>query len=224
MYGNTLGDFTTLLRHIYIDESGDLGEKGTEHLVLAALVVDKPPELDRIIKNMRRNKFKKELKKANEIKANSSSEKVRKHMLEQLTKVTNAKVFYIVLKKSMITSTFLKGNKHKLYNYVAGDLAGKILLNTYNQSIALTIKIDKSKGKQFLIEDFNSYFVNHLKIKENNIVKIDISHSYSHAWAGLQFADCLSWACFQAYEHNNHDYLDIIKIEKILSVVWKDEK
>ena len=52
-------------RYIYIDESGDLGTKeGSSHfLILTALIVDKPEELNRIIKNMRRNKFKKELKK-----------------------------------------------------------------------------------------------------------------------------------------------------------------
>ena len=50
-------------KYMYIDESGDLGTKqgSSKFLVLSALVVDDPRELDRIIKNMRRNKFKKEL-------------------------------------------------------------------------------------------------------------------------------------------------------------------
>ena len=50
-------------KYMYIDESGDLGIKGSKYLVLSALLVDKPEYLDRIIKNMRRNKFKKQLKK-----------------------------------------------------------------------------------------------------------------------------------------------------------------
>jgi len=58
---------------MYIDESGDLGLKGSKYLVLSALMIDNPKELKRIVKNMRRNKFKKELKKAIEIKANKSS-------------------------------------------------------------------------------------------------------------------------------------------------------
>lgn len=65
------------MRYMFLDESGDLGLKGSNYLVIAALVVKKPKRLDKIIKNMRRNKFKKELKKAQEIRANKSSQAVR---------------------------------------------------------------------------------------------------------------------------------------------------
>src|SRR3972149_12304319 len=144
-----------MLRHMYIDESGDLGEKGSQYMVLAALFVDEPRSLDRIIKNMRRNKFKKELKKAIEIKADKSSDPVIKNMLQKLNDVEGARVFYIVLEKKKIFSDFLKNDKHKLYNYVAGKLARNIILN----NVDINIKIDKSKGKQMLREDFNAYFM-----------------------------------------------------------------
>lgn len=193
---------------MYLDESGDLG-KQSRYLIISALMVDNPADLQRIIKNMRRYKFKKELKKAVEIKANSSSDAVIKYMLEKLNSVKGSKVFYMILEKKKTYSEFLKTNKNKLYNYVAGKLAKNIIL----EELDLEIKIDKSKGKQLLQSDFNNYFC--LKIREkSNIRKININHSYSHSWEGLQFADILSWALFQKFEHGNNEYIDILKIEK----------
>nr|WP_129582640.1 DUF3800 domain-containing protein [Methanolobus psychrotolerans] len=66
--------------YMYIDESGDLGSQ-SKYLILSALVVKDESSLDRIIKNMRRNKFKRELSKAKEIKANSSSPELISFML-----------------------------------------------------------------------------------------------------------------------------------------------
>ena len=202
-------------RYIYIDESGDLGEKGSKCMVLAELFVDDSRQLDRIIKNMRRNKFKKELRKAMEIKADKSSGAVRRHMLEKLNDIKGAKIFYIVLEKKKLFSKFLKNDKHKLYNYVAGKLARNITLD----EMELHIRIDKSKGKQILREDFNDYFEKRLKEKSSSL-RVKIDHSYSHSWSGLQFADILAWSCFQKFEHNNNEYIDLIKLEQEVYHVW----
>ena len=53
-----------MYNYMYIDESGDLGEKEgcSKHIVISALLIDNPAPLERIIKNMRRHKFKKELR------------------------------------------------------------------------------------------------------------------------------------------------------------------
>ena len=203
-----------MFKYMYIDESGDLG-KGSEYLILSALLVDNPKTLDRIIKNLRRHKFRKELKKANEIKANKSSADLIIEMLKKLNEIKGAKVFYIILEKKKIFSDFLKKDKHKLYNYVAGKLARNIALN----KVDVEIKIDRSKGKQLLQEDFNQYFLNNLK-ENSNLLKAEIEHSYSHAWSGLQFADILAWACFQKFEHKDSTYTDLIKIETEVYHVW----
>src|SRR3989344_3613745 len=86
-------------KYMFIDESGDLGfkESSSKFLVISCLMVEDPRELDRIIKNMRRNKFKKELKKASEIKANKSSEEVISFMLEKLNSVNNVKFSIVIL-------------------------------------------------------------------------------------------------------------------------------
>jgi hypothetical protein len=204
-----------MIKYVFMDESGDLGMEGSEYLVLSALVVDNPRELDRIIKNMRRNKFKKELHKANEIKANKSSKKLIRHMLVEINKVTGAKICYIVLEKKKLFSYYLKHDKHKLYNYVAGKLARHLSLD----NVDVELRIDKSKGKQLLQEDFNEYFIKNLK-DSSRTGNVDIYHSYSHSWSGLQFADIISWACFKKFEHSNSEYVDIIKIMQDVYHVW----
>ncbi|MFZ2456540.1 MAG: DUF3800 domain-containing protein [Candidatus Altiarchaeia archaeon] len=132
-------------------------------------------------------KKKKQLKKACEIKANKSSPDVINHFLNKLNDVPDARIIYIVLEKKKVFSRYLQENKHKLYNYVAGNLARYLELEDDH----LIVRIDKSKGKQMLQEDFNTYFENNLK-QNSNVARIEIHHSYSQSWEGLQFADLLS--------------------------------
>jgi hypothetical protein len=192
-----------------------MGSGGSKYLVLSALIIEDYSSLDRMIKNMRRHKFRKELHKASEIKANRSSDELRRYMLKKLNKAKNVRVLYIVLEKKKLYSEFLKNNKHKLYNYVAGKLARQIILDNVNVEII----IDKSKGKQILREDFNNYFLRSLN-ERSTINKATVHHSYSHSWAGLQFTDMLAWACFQKFEHNNSEFIDFVQLEKEVYHVW----
>lgn len=198
---------------IFIDESGDLGMTGSKYFVLSALIVNDFAFLQRAIKNMRRYKFQKELRKAQEIKATRSSAQIIKYMLFKLNEDQKAKVFYIVLEKKKIVSEYLRNNKDKLYNYVAGKLAKNLNL----PDSIIEIRIDRSKGNQLPQYDFNNYFL--MKLKPND-TQPKIFHSYSHAWPGLQFADILAWAAFQKFEHRNSEYLDILKIEQEAYHIW----
>jgi len=199
---------------MFIDESGDLG-KQSKYFVLAALTVADTLPLDRIIKNMRRNKFKKQLKGVKEIKANSSSAELIKYTLRQLNTIPDAKVSYIILEKQKCYSSYLLSDKHKLYNFVAGKLAEHIILD----NVDLVVRIDKSKGKQILRDDFNNYFEK--KLNGNSKLKnIEIYHSYSHAWNGIQFADVLAWSKFQKVEHKKHEFMDMLEIKREVYRVW----
>jgi len=202
-----------MFAYIYIDESGDLRLEGSKHLILAALVVNDYKPLDRILKKMRRDKFVKELEGTCEIKANKSSEEVRVYMLEKLNSIKEARIFYMVLEKRKVFSEYLKNDKNKLYNFVAGKLAKNLPM----EKGKISIKIDKSKGNQMLREDFNSYFMKNVNQTDNTIT---IEHSYSHAWSGLQFADLLAWSCYRKFEYADSKYLDRITIEKEVYLVW----
>ncbi len=204
-----------MVRYLFIDESGDLGREGSRYLVLSCLIVSDEKPLERIIKNARRHTFKKQLRKACEIKANKSSPDVIKHLLTKLNSVPDARIVYVVLEKKKVLSRYLQDNKHKLYNYVAGKLARYLEL----EDDQVIMRIDKSKGRQMLQEDFNAYFENNLK-QNSKVAKIEIYHSYSQNWEGLQFADLLAWACFQKFERGNDEYIDLITLESEIFHVW----
>lgn len=202
---------------MFIDESGDLGfsEKSCRYFIISALIFKDLKQADRFIKNIRRNKFKKELKKANELKANNSSNNLRIHILKKINQLDSVEIFHIILDKKEVKSNFLKDNKHKLYNFVAGKLAKNILLN----NLDLEIIIDKSKGKSFLINDFNNYFQKNLFLKSSNF-SCKISHNYSHNFSGLQLVDFLAWSVFRKYEYNDSKFNDNIEVEQEIYSVW----
>jgi hypothetical protein len=205
-----------MLSYMYIDESGDLGENHgcSKYMVITALLVKNPSFLDRIIKNMRRNKFKKQLKVFNELKGNNLKKEIIIYALKKLSHIQNLQIFHIILEKEKIKSSFLLENKHKLYNFVAGKLAKNIIL----EQTDVEVLIDKSKGKQALRDDFDNYFRNCLREK-SSIFKINIKHAYSHAWSGLQFADLLAWSAYQKVNNNNSEYIDIIPNQEV-TFVW----
>ncbi|SCG86914.1 putative protein (plasmid) [Methanobacterium congolense] len=191
---------------MFLDESGDLGPKGSKYFVIAALAVEDPKKLDRIIKNMRRNKFKKELKGSHEIKANSSSTAVKEYMIKKLNKVPNATIYCIIFNKEHYLSNSKNYmDKNELYDCVAGALAREITLRDNT-----IIRIDKSKGKQFLRKRFDSYFKKNLN---TNNRKVEIYHSESHAWSGLQFADIIAGSYFQKFEHDDGICVDLLDIK-----------
>ncbi len=199
---------SVVLKYMYIDESGDLGfsSSSSNVLVISALLVDDKSLLDRIIKNMRRNKFRKELKSAMEIKANKSSPDLRKYMIAKLSETPGTVTFHTTLLKKLLTSGYLIDHKEKLYNFIAGKLATNI--NLYECD--LEIRIDKSKGKQLLRDDFNQYFERHLR-DNSDIGKVMIHHSLSHSFSGLQFADLLAWSVYQKEERNITEYVELFR-------------
>ena len=205
-----------MVTYIYIDESGDLGVRGSRWLILCALLVDDFRPLDRIIKRMRRHKFSKALKGVTEIKAHSSSAELITHMLIKLADVRGARAVFLAFDKKNLFSEYLRTHKHKLYDHVAGKLAQQLLLDDFT----VEIHIDKSKGKQFLQQDFNRCFLKNLH-PSSKLQKVALHHSHSHSWSGLQFADVLAWSCFQKLECNRPRYFDLIRINKELILYGK---
>ncbi len=206
------------MNYVFIDESGNLG-KQDRFFVIVALVVDDCKVLDNIVKNARRNKFKRELGKAKEIKANKSSSKLISYILQKLN-IVNIKIFGVVLDKSVIKSDYLLNDKNKLYNFVSGKLMQTLCLNKDSD---VEIRLDKSKGKQILRDDFNQYVLRQLR-ELGHLGKINLNHSYSHSWSGLQIADIVSWSVFQKYEREDSKYFNILKNNPKIEFVWSGNK
>ncbi len=210
-------------QYIYIDESGDLGlsERSSRVLVISALITDEPQQLDRIIKNARRYKFSKELRKAKEIKFNKSSHELIEYLIMKLNETIGCQGIHCILDKGKLYSKYLRGDKHRLYNFVAGSLASAIILESDN----VEVRVDESKGKQFLRDDFNRYFEQKLRMG-SNIGKISISHNYSENFSGVQFADILSGSIYQKFNNANSHYVDMINLSSFPQTfieLWKSK-
>lgn len=202
--------------YIFIDESGDLGDDGSKYFIITAIWTEKSELFDRLIKNIRRFKFRKVLRKVNEIKANSSSHELREHILKKFNEIDGIKGHAIILEKKKVFSKYLKDDKHKLYNYVCGVLASTMTF----ESKHLVVRIDRSKGKQALRDDFDGYIIR--KCTENDINRrVEVYHSWSHAWSGLQIVDFISWAVFQKFEYNNDYYHKLIEKKINIYFLWE---
>jgi hypothetical protein len=190
--------------YLYIDESGDLGHKGSKYLIITGILIkqDNKP-LDKIIKKTRK-RFSKEIKKSMELKATKSPPDLNKHIITQLNK-TNAEIFSAVLKKESKYKLNFNHDKKKLYDLVASEIAKQIEINNH-----LTIIIDISKKKSE-IKKFNEIFKSYLNNKNN--FKITLHHSHSHNYRGLQIADCLAWSYFQQFENENEEYIELLNLK-----------
>lgn len=199
--------------YVYIDESGDLGfhpSKSSTHFIATALFISDFSKLDRIIKKLRRGSFQKELKYCSEIKGYKSSEALKRKMLSRLNEETGFQVVHIILPKKNLSPDF-RENKHLLYNYVIGKIAENIPV----ANSVLIVRIDKSKEKQSLRDDFDHHFKSVLKSFSSCTLQNGIIyHSDSKSWAGLQFADVLAWAEYQKICNSNSQYIELIDFEK----------
>ena len=201
----------TVMKYIYIDESGDLGNSpsSSKHFVMGGIVVENPRSLKKIIKKVKKTN-RNHLHKASEIKGN----KTDKHIIEKILKKVNNidyEVYAIYLDKQNLDKIPNFYNHHELYDEIASKLAEKIKITA-----PTCIIVDKSKFNQNLINNFNNLFLSKLDNAENH--QISIMHADSMNYKGLQIVDLISWSVFQKVEHQNSKYIDIIQNKKIFEV------
>lgn len=198
---------------VYIDESGDLGfhPKSSSHIIITALFISDFSKLDRIIKNFRRNVFRNELKNSFEIKSNKVSELLIRRLLIKLNEIPDIKITHIILDKKTVQTQALEKNKHQFYDKIVSEIAKHIPF----EEVELEIRIDKSKNKKILRDEFNNYFENILKSHSScRIAGNIIHHSDSKMWSGIQFADVLAWAEYQKIVFGKIDFISLIDKEK----------
>ena len=199
------------MNYIYIDESGELANK-SDYFVIGAIVVNDSKKLDRLINKVRRLN-KKQLRESTEIKGSKIQNNIIKKILKQLNKI-DYKTYVVVLDKKNKYKINYKYNYNLLYDIVASELAKEIFIDSKT-----IIYVDKSKNKKEDIIHFNSMFINNL----NNFKKIsvNISHSNSVNFKGLQVIDLIVWSVFQSVEHENKEFVDIID-NKVIKRIFED--
>lgn len=102
--------------------------------------------------------------------------------------------------------------KHNLlYDTLASKLAEKI-----NITSPTTVIVDRSKGKHEDMRIFNERFSSSLNNPDDYL--INIIHGNSIKERGLQIADLIVWSVFQSLEHENSEFIDLIKNKNVFEV------
>ncbi|MBQ9161287.1 MAG: DUF3800 domain-containing protein [Methanobrevibacter sp.] len=202
------------MKYIYIDESGDLGDKysSSKYFVIGAIIVDNPKNLNRIIKEARK-KYNNIIGRDLEIKGTKTNRQIIKKILGKLDNI-DYDVFVIYLDKKNVYDIPNFYNHNVLYDVLASKLAENIKIDS-----PTTVIVDKSKNKQEEIINFNERFI--LGLDNNNNHSININHVNSINYKGLQIADLVSWAVFQNLEHGNSEFMELIKNKTIMEVFKK---
>ncbi len=198
--------------YIYIDESGDLGEKGSDFFVMAAIKVKDSRTLERLI-NKTRRRYKKEIGKSNEIKGTTTPSKVKKSILKRLNNI-NSEIYIIIFDKTNKYKIDYKDDNNKLYDILSSELIKLIKINNTTEII-----IDRTKTDREKIDNYNSFLIKNLlnPLKQKIIIKQVDSLKYK----GIQIADIISWSTYQYIENNNNEYFNIIE-NKLIERVFED--
>ena len=199
------------MKHIFIDESGDLG-KSSKNIVISAIIVDDQTKLERPLIKANRY-YKKQLKKTNEIKGFNTPHYIIKNILKKLNKI-DYEIHTVILNKENKYKINYNYNNNLLYNIIASKLAEIILINEKTQ-----IVIDRSKSNDKEIELSNEMFENNLNNPKD--YPITINHLSSVHTKGLQIADLIAWSFFQKIEHENDEFVNILK-NKNIKEIFKD--
>ena len=199
------------MKYIYIDESGDLGDScsSSKYFVIAAVVVDDPKKLTKIIKKTKKNNIK-SIHNYPELKGSKSDKYLIKKVLGKINNM-DYEAYAIFLDKRNLHKVPNFYNHHMLYDELASQLAQKIKITS-----PTCIIVDKSKFKLEHIYHFNDLFSSRLDNADNH--PVSIIHGDSINYKGLQIADIIAWSIFKSREHKNSKYLDLIKNRKIFEV------
>ncbi len=202
------------MKYIYIDESGDLGDKysSSKYFVLAAIVVNNPKHLNRIIKETKR-KYSDIIGRDLEVKGNKTDRNVLKKILCKLDNV-DYEVLAIFLDKQNRYNVPGFYNHNVLYDILSSKLAEKIIINSPTNVI-----VDKSKSKHEEILVFNERFSSCLNNPDN--FSVNINHANSINYKGLQIADIIAWSIFQSLEHGNSEFINLIRNMDVSEVFKK---
>ena len=150
---------------------------------------------------------------SNEIKGENLPYELKIKILKKLNNI-DYEVYIIIFDKANKYKIRYEYDNNETYDILASKLAKLI-----NIDKPTFIFIDKSKNKQKEIDNFNTRFLDNL----NNIQKqpINIEHTNSMHYKGLQMADLISWSAFQNFENENPEFLDMIK-NKVLKLVYEN--
>lgn len=186
---------------VFVDDAGDAGfklERGSsKYFVIACVIFDDNLDAEETalkIKRLRRNLG---WRDDQEFKFNKSNRKIRSVFLQEITNC-KFRVRAIVADKSQITSTVLKQDKNKFYNYMIKEVLSKSARSVSDASIRLDGHEDREYKKAA-----NAYFRKHVNQK-GNVVK-DFRFVDSRTNSLIQLADMVAGSLLRTTQDSKTD-------------------
>jgi len=194
---------------MFLDESGDLGLKGSNHFVITIIGISdrEYKKLKKILKKIRKNMPKK-YKKINELKATKLDRQPKEYVLKKTNNIDFRVISVILNKKSPENRIRIKKfNKNDLYMDITYDLIKKIeRVDEIVFSRNISLKFDKFVHSHYITK-FTMKILENLKLSNRKIIEFANSEQYK----GIQFVDLLSWCVYQEIENNEKNYLKEIE-------------
>lgn len=188
---------------IYVDESGDLGQKGSRYFVIAAISPSNKKRLDNIVKRHCA---------ANgivEIKAYNLTFPTKEALLKKISSVHDYSVSYVVADKNHI-DPLLFSDKNVLYNYIYQWVVEPIAKASTESINIITDNHSTRVGSRNSLGDYvkaKAYF----DWKVSN--PISLQYLDSKSCRAIQVADLIANTVFSKYMQNKNHLYSILKIK-----------
>jgi hypothetical protein len=228
----------------FLDESGDLGARGSKHLVLTLLITSRKKELIKIVREtkrelLRKNKCSRWLNRhAGEIKYYGFPDKdILKRALRKISEIKSM-AFFIALEKNgcsfpqhakthILASLFrhiqLTGNT-KIPQKIIADLnffnkkkINRFLFTSHEPHSNKNEKIQKEDSccrEKISFTELNDEDYKKMKNKKEEFI-IEIEHRNSRICEELQALDFICGGIFAYIERNESNYINILRSGKL---------
>ena len=190
---------------IYVDESGDLGQKGERFFVIALVIPQNCKRIKNIIKHFC------SANKLEEVKACQLKFPEKQNLLKKLVSVDDHSISYIVADKNNIRNKKLFEDKNLIYNYLFQWLIKSIIKNS---SEDIDIILDNHSIKVKSINSLRDYIKIKAYAEWGVTSNISIRYIDSKDCKAIQIADIIANVVYGHYLHDKPHLYGMMKIEK----------
>ncbi len=196
------------MMYIYLDESGDLGfrQGGTKYFTIAFVIMENPIYFKRRVKKV---KVKYDIPRDVELKGSSTSESIKKDLLNRFAKL-DIEIHAITVRKKNVEPK-LQRDTNIFYNYMVGlSLVERILQEPPNSEVIINI------DKRIISITSGAKFDEYLRLKtwyerERQDIELKIYHIDSQKSHAIQGIDIICNSIFRKYNSNNYKLFNIIQ-------------
>lgn len=200
------GDESLKEVHLYIDESGNLGNGGN-YFVIACIVTNNEKSLNNFMKKTER-KVKKTFPSyinKKEIKASEANPIIKEYYLRKLSE-KDFDLYYTVARKDCIFD-YLKEDKNALYSYLLHFLIKEIIKDNPDE---ITIILDNRSIKTKSTNSFADYIKIKIMYEWGYNCKIIVRYVESSNSYLVQIADFFANALWSHYEYGEDFYYNLV--------------